>query len=155
MQFRKIRSVHSCKSLRFQAAIDSVRREYQLSSLCDFTDVFGPLLPLGSSHFAKAQLRQSGHSRGRAACAFNPRSAVRTKRPHLAKSHVDWMLVVENACVRLLPTRSRSSYGTFSIGGQSMTKRFPWKSDYRKIPIPMRNALNGIDSDLLVVAATK
>lgn len=36
-----------------------------------------------------------------------------------------------------------------------MTERFPWKSNYRKIPIFVQNALNHIDSDLLAVAATK
>ena len=36
-----------------------------------------------------------------------------------------------------------------------MTKRFPWKSNYRKIPIFVQNGLKDIDSALLVVAATK
>lgn len=39
--------------------------------------------------------------------------------------------------------------------GSKMTKHFPWKSNYRKIPIFVQDALNHIDSDLLVVAATK
>ena len=36
-----------------------------------------------------------------------------------------------------------------------MTKRFPWKSGYRKIPIFAQDALDDINSDLLTVAATK
>lgn len=36
-----------------------------------------------------------------------------------------------------------------------MKERFPWKSNYRKIPIFVQNSLNGIDSALLAIAATK
>lgn len=36
-----------------------------------------------------------------------------------------------------------------------MTKRFPWKSNYRKVPVFVQSALNEIESALFVVAATK
>jgi hypothetical protein len=36
-----------------------------------------------------------------------------------------------------------------------MEKRFPWKSNYLKIPPLVQNALNDIDGDLVAVAATK
>lgn len=36
-----------------------------------------------------------------------------------------------------------------------MAARFPWKSNYRKIPLFVQNALNDIEGDLIAVAATK